>query len=104
MSKMTIEHRFSITRDDAKARLVALGEYLSNKHKIAVTWDGDKCSVKGKYMVVAVEGSMTVEDDRVTFEGKDPGFLWRNKAKDYISKKLKTYLDPSFPMSDLPRR
>jgi hypothetical protein len=104
MSKMTIEHRFTIPRDDAKQRLVALGEYLTNRHKINVTWDGDRASVKGKYMVVTVEGSMILGDDRVTFDGKDPGFLWRGKAKDYITKKLQTYLDPAFPVSDLPRR
>ena len=104
MSRMTIEHRFQIAREDARARLVALGEYLTNRHKILVTWDGDRASVKGKYMVVTVEGSMLLGEDRVTFDGKDPGFLWRGKAKDYITKKLEKYLDPALPLEELPRR
>ncbi len=103
MSKITLSHRFTIPREEAKARLVALGEYLTRRHKIHVTWDGDRAHVKGKYMVVTVEGSMLLGDDKVTFDAKDPGFLWRGKAKDYIAKKLEKYLDPAFPIEELPR-
>lgn len=99
-----IEHAHSLPIDDARARIRALGEYLSNKHGISVTWSSDdQAKIAGKYLVVSIEGSVTVENARVRFEGKDPGMLWRGKAKDYLSAKLSKYLDPATKLEDLPR-
>ena len=89
--------------EDAKARLGALGEYLKNRHNIDVAWTGDRATVKGKYMVVGIEGSLAFSGDKAVFEGKDPGFLWRGKAKDYLQNKLSTYLDPNTPIDQLKR-
>jgi hypothetical protein len=94
----------SMSQEDARARLAALGDYLGNRHGIHVTWTGDRASVKGKYMVVAIEGSLAFEGAKAVFEGKDPGFLWRGKAKEYLHGKLATYLDPSTKIEDLPRK
>ena len=100
-----IDHPHSLTREDARERIRALGEYLSNKHGIAVTWSSDdQAKISGKYLVVTIEGSVTIEDARVRFEGNDPGMLWRGKAKDYLSHKLEKYLDPKTPAPDLARR
>ncbi|MBK9000986.1 MAG: polyhydroxyalkanoic acid system family protein [Myxococcales bacterium] len=99
-----IDHAHSLPIDDARARIRALGEYLSNKHGIAVTWSSDdQAKIAGKYLVVSIEGSVTVEDKRVRFQGKDPGMLWRGKAKDYLSAKLSKYLNPATKLEDLPR-
>ncbi|HEU4406027.1 MAG TPA: polyhydroxyalkanoic acid system family protein [Polyangiaceae bacterium] len=94
----------ALSRDDAKARLEALGEYFQNKHGLSVAWQGDAASVRGKYLVVTIDGTMRFEGDKVVFEGQDPGMLWRGKAKDYLSDKLAKYLDPSRALADLPRR
>lgn len=101
---MRIEQAHSHSPEEAKARIKALGEYFQNKHGIGITWDGEKVRVNGKYMVVTVEGTMSFEPGKVIFDGKDPGFLWRGKAKDYIEGKLRTYLDPKTKVDDLPRR
>lgn len=102
---MRIEHLLgSLTPEDARARLVALGEYFTNKHQIAVTWSGDRAAVKGKYLVVSIEGSLSFDGQRAIFEGKDPGMLWRGKAKDYLTAKIAKYLDPKTPLDTLPRR
>jgi putative polyhydroxyalkanoic acid system protein len=90
-------------REEARQRLEALGEYFRNKHGIAVTWSGDSAQVKGKYLVVTVDGGLRLEGERVVFEGKDPGILWRGKAKDYIEGKLDKYLDPTISVDQLPR-
>ena len=100
---MRIEHRHKLSRDEAKTRLEALGEYLHNKHGIRVTWSGDKATFSGKYMVVTIDGELTVDDDKVSFSGKDPGMLWRKKAQGYIEGKLEDYLDPGTPADSLPR-
>jgi hypothetical protein len=103
---MKIEHRHGLSTDDAKARVRALGEYLQNKHGIGVTWDasGDTATVRGKYLVVDIEGSVSFTDGLVLFQGKDPGFLWRGKAQKYLSEKLQKYLDPGTALDALPRR
>src|SRR4051812_37866153 len=103
MANMRIEYAFTFPVEEVKARLVALGEYFTNKHNIQVTWAGDRATVKGKYLVVAIEGQLWFEGGKAIFDGKDPGMLWRSKAKDYIDKKLKTYLDPSVKVEALPR-
>lgn len=102
---LRIEHPLgALSRDDAKARLEALGEYFQNKHGLAVTWQGDVASVRGKYMVVTIDGSMRFDGNKVVFEGQDPGMLWRGKAKEYLAGKLAKYLEPSRALADLPRR
>ncbi|MBI5489754.1 MAG: polyhydroxyalkanoic acid system family protein [Deltaproteobacteria bacterium] len=104
MGDLTIEHRFTMPKDDARARLQALGEYLQNKHGLSVSWSGDTANVSGRYLVVSIEGRLTVSEGAARFAGKDPGFLWRGKAKDYLEHKLRTYLDPGKTLNELPRR
>ena len=103
---MTIDFKHSLSVDEAKARVRALGEYLTNKHGIGVTWDGGNttASVNGKYMVVSIRGSVTFQDGNVHFDGEDPGFLWRGKAKSYLTEKLEKYMNPATPLDALPRK
>jgi hypothetical protein len=102
---MKVEYRYSMSMDEARERLRALGEYFFNKHGINVTWDGagNSAQVRGKYMVVTFEGTMVLKEGVAIFDGKDPGFLLRGKAKDYLLGKLKKYLDPATPVASLPR-
>ena len=104
MSDLRIDYPHKLPDDDARARLKALGDYLTNKHGIGVTWrDPDHATVRGRYLVVSIEGSVTLSPGMVVFAGKDPGFLWRGKAKDYLQGKLRKYLDPSVALDSLPR-
>lgn len=101
---LRIEHKHDLGIDDARERIRALGDYLNNKHGIGVTWTGqNEAKVLGKFMVVTIDATVTVEDKRVCFEGKDPGMLWRGKAKEYLTRKMGTYLDPGRRLEDLPR-
>ncbi len=84
-------------------RLVALCDYLENRHGINITWNGDTASFDGKYLMIRIEGLMTLDDFRLEFKGKDPGRLWRKKAMNYLMKKLTMYLDPETPLEELPR-
>jgi hypothetical protein len=101
---MVIDYKHGLSTDEAKARVKALGEYLTNKHGIGVTWnDEGTAKIHGKYMVVSIDGSVTFKDGLVHFEGKDPGFLWRGQATKYLTEKLGIYLDPKTPVDRLPR-
>ena len=92
-----------LSEDDARSRLEILGTYLVNRHGIKVTWlDPARARFSGKYLVVKIDGELTLKDGRAQFKGEDPGFLWRNRAKDYIHGKLAKYLDPKTAASELP--
>jgi hypothetical protein len=100
--RIDYSHPFSI--DDARTRLEALGDYLNNRHGIKIGWDDpNTASFNGKYLVVHIEGEMKLGEGMVKLRGKDPGMLWRKKAKKYLERKLSEYLDPAIPIDDLPR-
>src|SRR3954462_4996858 len=102
---MEIDFPYSLSDQDAKSRLELLGQYLVNRHGIKVTWVEDgRARFNGKYLVVKIDGELTLGNGRAMFKGEDPGFLWRNRAKDYIHGKLAKYLDPKVAASDLPTK
>ena len=101
---MEIDYRHGFSDEDAKARLDALGEYLGNKHGIKVAWvNPTTAKFTGKYMVVKIDGQLTMAPGVVKFRGEDPGFLWRKRAVEYIEGKISKYLDPKVALADLPR-
>lgn len=101
--RMNIEMPHSFDHDEARARIEALGDYFSNKYGVNVDWNGDQASIKAKYMMVKVDGTLDVGADKVDLEGPDPGRLLRKKARNYLEKKLRKYLDPATSVEDLPR-
>jgi hypothetical protein len=100
---MEIDFPYALSEADAKARLEILGQYLANRHGITVSWlDATRAKFTGKYLVVKIDGELTLGGGRARFKGEDPGFLWRSRAKDYIQGKLEKYLDPKTTPADLP--
>jgi hypothetical protein len=99
---MEITYKHALSEADARARLERLGSYLTKKHGIVVTWHEGRAKFLGKYMVVKIDGELSVSETQVLFRGVDPGFLWRKKASSYIEEKLEKYLDPALTIEDLP--
>jgi hypothetical protein len=100
---MEIDFPYELSDQDARGRLEILGQYLTNRHGIRVTWlDPAKARFTGKYLVVRIDGELTLGDGHARFRGEDPGFLWRGRAKDYIQGKLAAYLDPKNALDKLP--
>ena len=101
---MEIDFQYVLSDEEAKDRLELLGQYLQNKHGIKVTWvDAQRARFSGKYLLVKIEGELSLGNSHAIFKGEDPGFLLRARAKDYIKGKLEKYLDPKNAVSDLPR-
>jgi hypothetical protein len=99
---MKFDYPHALVREEARTRLVRLGDYLRNRHGIQVSWTGDRGSFRGKYLVVPIEGELLLGEGVVHVTGKDPGFLWRRRAMDYLKSKLEIYLDPKRPVDELP--
>ena len=89
--------------EEARARMEALGDYFKNKANAVVTWNGDTARFVAKYMMINIDATIEIEDDRVFLEGPDPGRLLRKKAIGYLQGKLEKYLDPNTPVDKLPR-
>src|SRR5262249_9228395 len=101
---MEIDYRHSLPDDDARARLHLLGEYLTNRHGIKVSWlDTNRAKFSGKYLVVKIEGELSMTPGMARCRGEAHGFLWRRKASDYIEGKLAKYLAPKVPLAELPK-
>jgi hypothetical protein len=100
-----LSYAHNLESAEARARLRALGEYLTNKHGLSVVWTSeDQAKISGKYLIVTIEGTLLLEPSKARFSGKDPGMLWRGKAKDYLLHKLEKYLNPATALDALPRR
>lgn len=101
---MEIDFQYVLSDQEARERLDVLGQYLHNKHNIKVTWvDEKRARFSGKYLLVKIEGELTLGNSRAMFKGEDPGFLVRARARDYIQSKLAKYLDPKNAVAELPR-
>ena len=99
---MKFDFPHTLDSTDALDRLHRLGQYLHRRHGIAVSWSAARGSFRGRYLVVAIEGELDVAEGVVRVSGKDPGFLWRKKAVEYLRRKLAMYLDPTTPPAELP--
>lgn len=100
---MEIDFQYVLSDQEARSRLELLGQYLVNRHGIKVTWqDENRARFSGKYLLVKIEGELSLGNSRAQFKGEDPGFLLRGRAKDYIQGKLAKYLDPATAVTDLP--
>ena len=100
---MEIDFQYALSDEEARSRLELLGQYLANRHGIKVTWlDPNRASFSGKYLVVRIDGELTLGGGHARFRGEDPGFLWRGRAKEYIQGKLAKYLDPKCTPDQLP--
>lgn len=101
---MEIEHKHAFTQDEARARVKALADYLTNRHGMNVSWtDEDSFHLTGKYTVVNLNVSVRLAPDTIRVTGPDPGFLLRGPAKAYIARKVSEYLSPDVPLDALPR-
>jgi hypothetical protein len=101
---MKFDYPHSFPLEEARARMTALTDYLTNHHGLQVSWNGDRGTVRGKVLaMIAIDGEFVLGPTSVNVTGKDPGFLWRNKAVDYLKKKFSQYLDPATPLDSLER-
>jgi len=100
---ITVPHR--CTLEDALARASALGEYFVNRHGMQLQWESERVAhLTGRYMLISFDATFTLTEAKVQIDGKDPGFLLRSKAQDYLRRKVNEYLDPAVPLDALPRR
>jgi hypothetical protein len=93
MMKFEVPHQLS--RDEAKKRVGQLLDYWAQKYGVKSSWSGDRATINGKAMGLTINADLTVAEGKVGGEATDPGFLFREKAKKYLTQKFNAYLDPA---------
>lgn len=97
MGMMKFEVAHTLSREEAKQRVTELLGYWSEKYGIQSNWNGDKAHIQGKAMGITINADLEVSERGVGGEATDPGFLFRDKAKKYLTQKFAAYLDPAGP-------
>lgn len=92
MMKFEVPHQLS--KDQARERVNRLLEYWNRKYGIQSDWSGDRAQVAGKAMGIGINARLEVTDRAITGEASDPGFLFRDKARKYLTDKFNAALDP----------
>lgn len=105
MSKrLQLQVSHTVGRAEAIARAHALGEYFQNRHGMTMTWRSANVGhLEGTFLLIHIDSLFEVDEHEVRLDGKDPGFLLRGKALEYLERKIRTYLDPATPLAELPR-
>lgn len=102
--RMTITVPFQVSAAEALERMRALGDYFHNRHGMSMRWESDTVAhLSGRYLLIQIEGTFRLGERAVHVDGKDPGFLVRAKASDYLERKIASYLDPEVPVDQLLR-
>jgi hypothetical protein len=101
MGMMKFEVPHTLPKEEAKKRIEGLAEYWGGKYGVKTAWSGDSANISGKVMGITINARLDVTDRTVGGEASDPGFLFREKAKSYLTHKFTTFLDPSKSLNDL---
>jgi hypothetical protein len=92
MAMLKVEKNHSLGLNEATNRVKKFGNFLT-KNGINVTWNSaNEAKITGKYLIVSIDATVTVSQDTVVICGKDPGFLWRRKAEQFLDEKMGEYL------------
>ena len=102
MLKLEVPH--TLSRDDAKQRVDSVARYWASKYGVQVSWTGYRAKLSGKVLGIQIDANLEITDKKVEGEATDPGILFRNKARQYITQKLLTALDPSKAPADAASR
>ena len=92
-----VTHPFS--RTDARTRVQQLLEYWKGRFGVQNSWAGDHAFVSGRVMGIDFRARIDVNERAVDADTSDPGALLRGSARDYIGRKLKKYLSPTYQES-----
>jgi len=101
MGTIRLDIPHTLSKDEAKQRVEKLLGYWSHKYGVSTRWAGDAAKLSGKVMGISLAADLTVREGKVDGEATDPGFLFREKAKKYLTEKFAHYLDPGTPLDKL---
>ncbi len=89
-----VPHHLSVAK--AHERVQQMLDYWHQRFGVQSKWDGERVAVKGSIFGLDIDATFVVREDEVDAQAADPGWLWRGRAMDYTTKKLRKYLHPNY--------
>ena len=89
-----VPHQLSVEK--AHERVQQMLDYWHRRFGVQSKWEGERVAVKGSIFGMDIDATFEVRADEVDAQAADPGWLWRDRAVDYTTKKLKKYLHPTY--------
>ncbi|MEW6435272.1 MAG: polyhydroxyalkanoic acid system family protein [Myxococcota bacterium] len=93
---ISLEVPHAFPRASARERVGFLLDYWNHRFGVKAEWRGDSVFLTGRVLGMEIRARFDVSDSAVTGVAADPGWFWRNKAKNYVTRKLKKYLHPDY--------
>ncbi len=90
-----------LRREDARARLQALGDYWGAHYNVQTEWSGYRAEIHGKVLGIRFNGVVSIEEDHVRGELLSGFWGARLGGRGYLLRKLRVYLDPSRSLEEL---
>ncbi|MFO0597575.1 MAG: hypothetical protein U0228_19875 [Myxococcaceae bacterium] len=91
---LSVAHAFS--KSEAVARLGYLFAYWKKRFNIVSTWRGDRVFLSGSVYGVKIEAIMAIDESGITAFATDPGWPWRGQVTNYVDRKLRKYMHPTY--------
>jgi hypothetical protein len=95
MGKLKFDVPHSLSKDEARKRVESLAQHWGSKYGVTTTWNGDSAQLSGKVMGITIDATLQISDNRVGGEATDPGMLFREKARRYLTEKFSEALGPT---------
>jgi Putative polyhydroxyalkanoic acid system protein (PHA_gran_rgn) len=91
---LSVTHAFE--RSEARRRIEYLLEYWQKRFSVHNVWQGDRVYLSGRIYGMDIRAYFDVEAAQVSAKAEDPGFFMRGTTREYVEKKLKKYLSPTY--------
>ncbi len=91
----------SLMREDARARLQALGDYWGAHYNVHTEWQGFRARIWGRVLGIRFNGLVSIEKDHVHGELLRGFWGARLGGRGYLLRKLRVYLDPHHSLEEL---
>ena len=101
---MKFEKQHGLEQNEAVVRLQALTDYWFAKYGVDTRWDGSVGTLKGKVRGVKFEGTVRVEQYRLSTDIKVGFLAERLGGKKYVQGKIADYLNPANSLESLRAR
>ncbi|MFT3709407.1 MAG: hypothetical protein QM817_17355 [Archangium sp.] len=91
---LAVPHAFE--KSEVIERLGYLLAYWKKRFNIASEWHGDRVFLSGSVYGIKIQAMFAVDGSNVTAFATDPGWVWRGQVTNYVDRKLKKYLHPTY--------
>jgi hypothetical protein len=91
---LAVPHAFG--KAEVMERLGYLLAYWKKRFNIVSEWRGDRVFLSGSVYGIKIEALFAIDGAHVTAFATDPGWPWRGQVTNYVDRKLKKYMHPTY--------